>query len=210
MPYSIALSFRANPDIYHQPRIILMGPASPAPGGWPDTHQAACVALAAALLLSSACALQAAPPALAAAGPDAALVRVVAAAAAAAEDGSSIDGTVASSSRPRFSVVLGPLGRGSRSPSVSHASVSASGVSGPELPFAAAQQQQQRPDVDQATGTFEWRFDQSSEMEDNILEAARQVGARIDSALDAISSGLDGPDVQVRLGACDEVACAML
>ncbi|KIY99823.1 hypothetical protein MNEG_8140 [Monoraphidium neglectum] len=33
-------------------------------------------------------------------------------------------------------------------------------------------------------------------MEDGILEAARQVGARLDSAVDAISSTLDGPNVK--------------
>jgi hypothetical protein len=45
---------------------------------------------------------------------------------------------------------------------------------------------------------LDWQFDQSSEMEDSMLEAARQVTARLDSAFDVISSGLDGLGGQVR------------
>ncbi|KAI8471898.1 MAG: ClpP/crotonase [Monoraphidium minutum] len=37
-------------------------------------------------------------------------------------------------------------------------------------------------------------------MEDNLLEAARQVGARLDSAVDAISSRLDGPGAPAGVG----------
>ena len=59
---------------------------------------------------------------------------------------------------------------------------SGGGITGSSSSGGGGEQQQQQ----------QWRFELSSELEDNLLEAARQAGARLDSALDVLSSGLGG------------------
>jgi len=125
----------------------------------------ACVALAAALLLSSAVALQAPPPAFAAAAA----------------------GSEAALVRLSNSAAAGSSSSGSGSAYLRAASHQQQpGASSSSSSSSSAQPAQRPP--------FDWRFDRSSEMEDNLLEAARQVTARLDSAFDVISSRLDGDD----------------
>ena len=181
-----------------------MAPQRPTipPGGPREaTHPAAAV-LASALLLSAAAALQAPLPLLAATS---AAAREPSSAVVMADRQSSSSGSSSSGSSSSGLSSFGYSSSGLAAAMTSGVGGSGHGpvlvALGPQVPGASdggqasgQQQQGQR----QSLG---WRFDASSEMEDGLLEAARQVTARIDSAFDVLSSGLEGDaEVGVRGG----------